>query len=136
MKLAARPFVTLDVDVRQSPDPQSRVLLAIEKHDLREAVVRVRVQALAEQSERIRRDDLRAQIEQAGAFHAATIAVEVERSGRGRLIAEGQDPLEGMTPRRALEVFLRSKTPALSETRIAALLAAADELLADPGMAP
>jgi exonuclease SbcD len=133
VKLAARPFVTLDVDVRNSPNPQSRIELAIEKRDINGAVVRVRVHALAEQAEQIRNDDIRDLIEQAGAFHVAAIAVEIERSGRGRLAAEGQNPLEGLTPRRALELYLRSKTPALSESRIADLLATADELLREIG---
>jgi exonuclease SbcD len=84
---------------------------------------------LAEQTELLRADAIRDLLEEAGAFVVAAVAIEIERSGRGRLSAEGQDPLEGLAPRRALELFLRSKTPPLSEDRIAALLAAADELL-------
>jgi exonuclease SbcD len=131
MKLAARPFITIDVDVRASPEPQTRALLAIEKRELRDAVVRLRVSARPEQAELIRQDDLRTAIEQGGAAVVAAIAIDLERSGRSRLAPDGGDPLEGLTPRRALELFLRSKTPALSEERITALLAAADELIAE-----
>jgi exonuclease SbcD len=129
--LSARPFITLDVDVRKSPEPLARVALAIEKRDLQGAVVRIKIQALAEQAELLRPDDIRSMLEEAQAFVVAAVAVEIERTGRSRLAPDGQDPLEGLTPRRALELYLRSKTPALSEDRISALLAAADELLAE-----
>jgi DNA repair protein SbcD/Mre11 len=131
MKLAARPFITIDVDARNAPDPQARALMAIEKQNLRDAVVRVRVQARAEQADLLRSDDLREAAEQAGAAVVAAVAIDLERGGRSRLAPDGQDPLEGLTPRRALELYLRSKTPALSESRIAALLEAADELLTE-----
>lgn len=128
-KLAARPFVTIEVDVRNSSTPQARVLQAIQKHDLSSAVVRMRVQALAEQHQELRVDEIRSALEDAGAFVVAAIAIDVERSGRNRLGSEAGDLLEGITPRKALELYLRNKTPALSEERITALLSAADELL-------
>jgi exonuclease SbcD len=128
-KLAARPFVTVAVDVRNSPEPQARVALAIEKRDLRGAVVRVKVEALGEQAALLRTDEIRRQIEDGGAFDVAAIAIEVERANRGRLGEAGQDLLEGLTPRRALELYLRSKnTP---DDRLADLLAAAEELFAE-----
>ncbi len=130
-RLAARPFVTVEVDVRSSPEPQARVAMAVGKRDLRGAVVRVKVQARQEQADLLRQDDIRELVEQAGASVVAAVAVEIERGGRSRLAPEGGDPLEGLTPRHALEMFLRTKTPPLSEERIAALLAAADELLAE-----
>lgn len=131
VKLAARPFITIDVDARNAPDPQARALMAIEKQNLRDAVVRVRVQARAEQADLLRTDDLREAAELAGAAVVAAVAIDLERGGRSRLAPDGQDPLEGLTPRRALELYLRSKTPPLSESRIAALLEAADELLTE-----
>ena len=128
-KLAARPFVTVAVDVRNNPEPQARVALAIEKRDLRGAVVRVKIDALGEQAALLRIDEIRRQVEDAGAFDVAAIAIDVERANRGRLGEAGQDMLEGLTPRRALELYLRSKnTP---DDRLADLLAAADELFVD-----
>jgi exonuclease SbcD len=128
-KLAARPFVTVDVDVRNSPDPQARVTLAIEKQALAGAVARVKVDATAEQAALLRADEIQQQLEAAGAFHVAAIAIEVERTARGRLAGADRDLLDGLTPRRALELYLRSKnTP---EDRLAALLSAADDLLAE-----
>jgi DNA repair protein SbcD/Mre11 len=128
-KLAARPFVTVDVDVRNSPEPHARITTAIEKHALAGAVVRVKVDATSEQAVLLRPDDIQEQLEAAGAFHVAAIAIEVERTHRGRLAGSEQDMLNGLTPRRALELYLRSKnTP---EDRLATLLAAADELFAE-----
>ncbi len=128
-RLSARPFVTVDVDVRNSPDPQARVALAIEKQNLHDAVVRVKVETLAEQAPLLRTDEIHRQLEEAGAFSIAAIAIEVERTGRSRLGESGQELLEGLTPRRALELYLQSKqTP---DDRLAALLAAAEELFAE-----
>ena len=128
-KLAARPFVTVEVDVRDSPEPQARITTAIEKHALAGAVTRVKIDATAEQAVLLRTDDIQAQLEAAGAFHIAAIAIEVERANRGRLAGDDRDLLNGLTPRRALELYLRSKnTP---EDRLAILLAAADELFAE-----
>jgi len=128
-KLAARPFVTIDVDVRNSPEPQARIATAIEKHKLSGAVVRVRIDVTAEQAALLRTDEIQGQLEQAAVFHTAAIAIDVERAGRSRLGAAERDLLDGLTPRRALELYLRSKnTP---DDRIEALLAAAEELLAE-----
>ncbi|HEX9440387.1 MAG TPA: DNA double-strand break repair protein Mre11, partial [Roseiflexaceae bacterium] len=128
-KLAARPFVTIAVDVRNSPEPQARVAVAIEKRDLRDAVVRVKIEARAEQAPLLRTDEIQRQLEAAGAFNIAAIAIEVEQANRGRLGETDRDLLEGLTPRRALELYLHSKnTP---DERLADLLAAAEELFTE-----
>src|SRR4029079_16633310 len=77
-KLAARPFVTVDVDVRNSPEPQARITSTIEKTASADAVVRVKIDAPQEQAVLLRADDIQAQLEAAGAFHIAAIAIEVE----------------------------------------------------------
>lgn len=128
-RLAARPFVTIEVDVCGSVEPLARVITAIDRHDLREAVVRVKITARADQAPQIRTDEIQGRLSEAGVFHMASIAVDVERSSRARLGSSEQDLLEGLTPRRALELYLRSKnTP---DQRIADLLAAAEELFAE-----
>ncbi len=130
-RLAARPFVTIEVDVRNNADPQARVAAAIEKHDLHSAVVRVRIDARPDQAPQLRTDEIRRQVEERGAFNVATIAIEVERTSRSRLGEAERDLLDGLTPQRALELYLRSKdTP---PERIAALMAAAEELFAELG---
>ncbi len=130
-KLAARPFVTIAVDVRGMTDPMQRVLAAIERRSLHGAVVRVKVDAHSEQTELIQTETIRRVLDDAGAYVIAAVTVEVERSSRGRLGGGDASVLDGLTPRRALELYLRQKTPPLAEERIAALLAAADELLAE-----
>jgi exonuclease SbcD len=128
-KLAARPFVTVDVDVRNSSEPQARVALAIEKQALSGAIVRLKIDATQEQAALLRIDEIQAQLEATGASHIAAVAIEVERGARGRLAGAERDLLDGLTPRRALELYLRSKnTP---DDRIAALLSAAEELFAE-----
>ncbi len=133
-KLAARPFITIAVDVRGVNDPMQRVLAAIERRSLHGAVVRVKVEARLEQAELIQTEGVRRALDEAGAHSIAAVAVEIERSSRGRLGSGDSSILDGLTPRRALELYLRQKTPPLAEERIAALLAAADELLAEGGV--
>jgi exonuclease SbcD len=129
-QLAARPFVSIEKDVRASSDPLDQIVTLIGRHDLRQAVVRVEVQATREQAALLREEDIRARLEDAGAFVVAAITITVERSSRRRYGAE-PELMAGITPRRALEIYLRSKQPPLDPGRIAALLAAADELIAE-----
>src|SRR5207249_307865 len=56
-RLATRPFVTVAVDVRNSPEPQARVATAIEKHTLNDAVVRVKIDARPDQAAHLRTDE-------------------------------------------------------------------------------
>jgi DNA repair protein SbcD/Mre11 len=128
-RLAARPFATIDVDVRSSSEPQARVAAAIEKRRLDGTVARVRIEATQEQASLLRTDEIQQALDQAGVFYVAAIAIDVERSGRSRLNGAERDLLDGLTPRRALEIYLRSKnTP---DDRLAALLATADELFSE-----
>ena len=129
-QLAARPFVTIALDLTPSSDPQERVAAAIARHNLRDAVVRLELQASREQAVLLNEETMRQQLREAGAFVVAAINIVVERTARRRL-AGADELLEGLTPRKALELFLRSKQPSLDPARIAALLAAADELLAE-----
>ena len=127
VEVKARPFVTVEVDVRQVPEPMERIGRAIAKHQLTDAVVRVLVQCLPEQRSRVDPRAIREEVVAAGAFSIAAVAVEVERTRRGRF-AELADELQGgLTVRRALELYLRTKdVPAARQEQ---LLAAADELL-------
>ncbi len=127
IEVAARPFVTIEVDVRESPDPLNRVERAIAKHQLTDAVVRVLVKCHPQQRAKLEERVIREQLEQAGAQMIATIALDIERTTRGRF-AEVADELKGgLTPRRALELFLRNKGIATAREQV--LLAAADDLM-------
>ncbi len=132
-RLAARPFVTVEVDVRGSSDPQGRAAQAIAQRPLEGAVVRVLIEARAEQAGLLSLGELQTLLAERQVFQVASIAVQTERAARGRLGQAGHDLLDGLTPRKALELYLRSKnTP---EDRLAELLSAADELLAGQGLA-
>lgn len=131
--LAARPFVTISVDVRNTSEPQARVADAISKHKLEDAVVRVLVEASPEQAAQLRTSEIQQLLDEAKAFHVAAVKIDVERANRSRLGAASQELLDGLTPRRALELYLRSKNT--DEDRLKELLAAADELLAEQSMA-
>ncbi len=129
--LAARPFVSIEKDVRASSDPLEQVRVLISRHDLHQAVVRLEVQVTRAQAGLLREEQMRAMLEEAGAFVIAAVVLNVERSGRRRFAGAEEELAGGLSPRRALELYLRSKQPPLAEPRIAALLAAADEVLSD-----
>ena len=131
-QLAARPFITIAVDVRGTSDPQGRVTTAIARHTLQQAVVRVQIEAQPEQASQLRTLNIGRMLEEAGAFAIAAVTIDVERGSRSRLGQAQRELLDGLTPRRALELYLRQKqTP---EPRIAALLEAAEELFAEQGL--
>jgi exonuclease SbcD len=129
-QLPARPFVTIEVDVRNSADPHARVVTAIEKQTVTNAVVRLLIEAKNEQVGQIRPEALRALLTERGANHIAAVSVEVERITRNRLGERAHELLDGLTPRRALEFYLQSEKT--DPDRIRELLAAADELLGNP----
>ncbi len=128
-KLAARPFISIEVDVRNSSDPQERVFNAIARHDLRCAVVRVEVKATREQAAILSDEAIHERLHEAEAFCIASVTIDVERAVRGRYAAVEHEFMAGLTPRRALELYLKAKNT--DPDRIATLLAAADELIAD-----
>lgn len=126
-KLQARPFVSIEVDVRQSSDPQQRVVAAIERHDVQAAIVRAEIKATPEQASHVREDLIRTQIQKAGAHLVATIVIDVERETRSRFADMEQEIMQGLTTQRALELYLRNKNT--DPARIQVLIAAANELL-------
>ncbi len=127
VELNARPFVTVRVDVRQHPDPQERIRRAIAARQLQDAVVRVIVECLPAQRPAIDERAIHEQIEAAGAQVVAAIAIEVERTHRGRFAEVAEQVRDGLTPRRALELYLQTKN--VAPERQARLLQAADDLL-------
>lgn len=127
--LAARPFVSIEKDVRQLSDPLGAVATLVRRAELGQAVVRVELEATRQQAAALREEEIRRLLDEAGAFHIAAVNVNVERAERRRYAGVEQELMSGLTPRRALELYLRSKQPPLAPARIAALLAAADELI-------
>ncbi len=118
----ARPFVTIRADVRGKPDPLSSLLEVIGQHDLDEAVVRLLVQARAEQEGLLRDADVRRALDRA--YYVAGISIEVERTYRQRL---GGDSFEELAPAELLGRYLESK--GVSPERIEVLLDQAREIM-------
>jgi len=125
----ARPFVTIKVDVREQGDADERIRRAIAKHSVANAIVRVQIQCTQAQRRSINERALAEQLKKQGAAVVASVSLDVERTTRGRFADVADELQDGLTPRRALELYLESKnTPA---TRREKLLAAADQLMRD-----
>jgi exonuclease SbcD len=122
VKLAARPFVTLEVEAR-GDDPTAEVLAAIDEHDITEAVVRVIIHIPPDKEPLIRENDIRRRL--ADAFHVAAMVRDVERKTRLRL---GTDQaVEEMTPRQMLERYLEVKQTPTERAQV--LLEYADQII-------
>lgn len=102
--VTARRFVTIRADVRGDADPLATLVEAIAQHDVREAVVRVIVQARPEQEGLLRDADIRQALSEA--YFLAGVNKEIERTYRQRL--GGESP-EGLTPAELLARYLESK---------------------------
>jgi exonuclease SbcD len=122
VKLAARSFVTVEVEAR-GDDPTAEVLAAIDEHDITEAVVRMIIHTTPDRESLIRENEIRHRL--ADAFHVAAMVRDVERKTRLRL---GMDQaVEEMTPRQMLERYLQVKqTP---PERAQVLLEYADQII-------
>ncbi len=123
----ARPFVTITIDVRDHGDPDERIRRAIAKHSVEHAIVRVQIQCTQAQRRQINERAIVDQLKQQGAQVVASVSLDVERTVRGRFSDVADELQDGLTPRRALELYLASKNT--SATRRDKLLAAADQLL-------
>ena len=101
----ARRFLTISVRSR-SGNPTEDVLRAIERRsaEVADAIVRVRVNLEAAYQGQL--DDMAVRQALAPAHHIAGVQREVEGLRRGRL---GEVHLEGLTPQRALELYLQSR---------------------------
>ncbi len=116
VEVTCRPFITLRVDVKGKGDPTGAVLNEIDRHDLRDAIVRVIVKADPEAELLLQDRPIQQALYDAGVNHVASIQRDVERPARMRL---GAAP-EGMTPEQLLERYLLTKD--LPQDRIDVLL--------------
>lgn len=105
IQVAARPFVTLRVNVKGVGEPTRVVLDHIRKYDLADAIVRVIITADPETDLLLNDRDIHHAVMTAGANTLAVIQREVERPARMRL---GAAP-EGLLPDELLERYLLSK---------------------------
>jgi exonuclease SbcD len=121
--VAARPFHTLHVDVRDRKDPMQTVLAEAEKASVADAVVRVMIQLHSDQQPALREREIENALSEAA---SVSIVREIEIEARARL---GDVTPERMTPLELVEKYFQSRDE--SPERIKALLAKAEELLRD-----
>lgn len=101
VEMNVRPFVTIRADVREDEDPTEGALRAIERYDVRDAVVRVIITATPDQEPLIRDRDIEAILEEAD--HVAAIQRNIDYPVRRRL---GTDRPEGLSELELLERYL------------------------------
>jgi len=119
--VAARPFITLDVDVRRSADPTAEVLTAVAAHDLVGSVVRLRIQLRGDQTRLLDDRVIESALEPTANF---VIARELELEARSRL---GDLAPEELSPLELVERYFISRD--VDDERLAVLMAKAGELL-------
>ncbi len=121
----ARRFVTVDATVAPGePDPTAAVLRAIARHEVADAVVRVRIRLSPEADALLREGEIREALQ--SAHYIAAISREVEGARRTRL-AQGES--DGLQPMQALGLYLdgRETAPQWKEK----LLRYAEEIIAE-----
>ncbi len=125
MPMPVRPFVTISADATDDGEtPTDAVLRAIQRHDVTDAIVRIKVKLLQAQETALRPRDIEAALADAHLF--AGISKEIQRDVRSRI---GVENPETLTPSEALDRYFISKdTP---RDRIGALMRMARELMGE-----
>lgn len=122
----ARPFLTIQVDVRDRRDPTRVILNEIARHDVSEAVVRVIITTTPENDPHIRQKEIEAALERAGFI--AAIQRDIDYPVRARL---GVERPEELAPLELLDLYLTKKgTP---PDRVELLKEYAERLMSDEG---
>ncbi len=122
--VAARPFRTIRVDVRNETDPTQAILSKLANESSEGAVIRIMVEMQAEQQASLREREIISTLKEAT---NVTIGREIETEARARL---GDNAPETLSSIELLERYfqLRGEEP----ERIGALLDKAEALLSDP----
>ena len=122
-KLDARIFVTVDVSVEsQDVDPTATVVRAINRKEIADAVVRVRISLASESDAHLRETEIREALEPA--HFIASISREIVGSRRTRISpTEGED----LQPMQALGLYLDSRN--IEGERREKILRKAEELI-------
>ncbi len=104
-KRHARPFITVEADVREAADPTVALVAAIRSTpDLSEAVVRVQVRLRQEQEALLVEREISKALE--SAYFVAALQKDVERIDRIRI---GAVSVEALTPAQLLDKYLEVK---------------------------
>jgi DNA repair protein SbcD/Mre11 len=122
VEVNARPFVTINLDVREEDDPTLAAQGALAQVDVTDVIVRVNVRMRPEQDASLREKDLRAALHHAD--YIAAINRQADRDVRERL--GGLSP-EGMTPKQLLQKYLFAKN--VDDDRIDLLVKHAEQII-------
>ena len=98
----ARRFVTIDCDCREAADPTDAAIKAIQRRDVEDAIVRVRLRLRSDQDALLKERTIRAAL--AESFSIAGIVKEIDWGVRSRL---GEVNVESMTPLELLERYFQ-----------------------------
>ncbi len=121
VEVNARPFVTINLDVREEDDPTLAAQAALAQYDLADSIVRVNLRMRPAQDASLREKDLRAALRNAD--YIAAINRQADREVRERL--GGLSP-EGMTPKELLQKYLFAKN--IDDDRIDLLVKQAEKI--------
>ncbi len=127
IQLPARPFVTLEIDLRTSESPTAEVVDTINAHQLHEAVVRLILQLTPEVEAKLNEGIVRDALRRAGVSFIAAIRKEVDEPARARL---GDSP-EGLTDLELLDRYFASR--GTDETRRVLLREHAERVITQAG---
>lgn len=122
--LPARAMVSVDLDLTEQADPTDAALRALERHPVKDAIVRVRLRLRRDQESLLDVQRIEQALRQAGAEYVAGIHYELQAAPRSRL---GLERPEQLSPEELLRRYFRSKGE--DEQRIEALMALARELM-------
>ena len=117
----ARPFRTVNIDVRSEEDPTTVVVDALERAETEGAVIRLQVQLRADQIPGLREREIEGALADTASF---IVAREIEDEARARL---GELSPETLAPLELVERYFMSRD--VDPERLKALLAKAGELL-------
>ncbi|MBW4438253.1 MAG: exonuclease SbcCD subunit D [Pleurocapsa minor GSE-CHR-MK-17-07R] len=81
----ARPFVTLNADLRESETPTAEMVDQIERTNVRDAVVRIQVRLTPESAALFDEGSVRDALKRGGAHVIASLKPDIERTQRARL---------------------------------------------------
>ncbi len=119
----ARPFLTIQLDLREAGDPTQAALEALEEREVGGMVVRLKARLRPEQSAAFREREIQRALSEAA---SVSVMREVEFEARARL---GDLSPETLTPLQLVERYFESRGE--SSERIEALMTKAEELLRD-----
>jgi exonuclease SbcD len=112
IKVKARSFVTIKVDIRDSGDAVSAVQAKIKSRSLDGAIARVTVKLHAHQEASLRERDIERLLREAGVYTIAAITKDVEREVRTPLNTSSPETL---TPAQLVERYFLSKNKSSEE---------------------